>query len=359
MKTPKSRQNPEIKAFILKSIEDHPQAVGALVAEKFQISRTAAGRYLKRLETDGLIEGEGKTSARRYVLKPVVHEEAVIQLTPDMYESEVWEKHFAALTKDLPKNVADICYYGFTEIFNNAIDHSESETALVQYDQYATKIVLSVTDRGVGIFAKIQRDFKLADPRAALLELSKGKLTSDPKRHSGEGIFFTSRMFNTFGILSGNLYYSRSMLEDDDGWGWLIDSKDRPESAPGTFVQMEINLDADWTTKAVFDKFQNEDMDFAKTHVPVFLARFGQEQLVSRSQAKRILARFDKFEEVMLDFRGVPEIGQAFADEIFRVYQNAHPEIKIVTIGVSEDVQKMIDRSRRSNPTSPADGPIE
>jgi hypothetical protein len=44
-------------------------------------------------------------------------------------------------------------------------------------------------DHGVGIFEKIMKHFNLADAREALLELSKGKLTSDPRNHSGEGIF--------------------------------------------------------------------------------------------------------------------------------------------------------------------------
>ncbi|MEE8469856.1 MAG: STAS-like domain-containing protein, partial [Dehalococcoidia bacterium] len=64
----------------------------------------------------------------------------------------------------------------------------------------------------------------------------------------------------------------------------------------------------------------------------------------SRSQAKRVLARFDRFKEIMLDFDQVEFIGQAFADEIFRVFKNAHPDIKIFPIGANEDVEKMIER---------------
>lgn len=45
-------------------------------------------------------------------------------------------------------------------------------------------------------------------PSHAILELSKGKFTSDPARHSGEGIFFTSRMCDKFEILSKGLFFS-------------------------------------------------------------------------------------------------------------------------------------------------------
>jgi 23S rRNA pseudoU1915 N3-methylase RlmH len=66
--------------------------------------------------------------------------------------------------------------------------------------------------------------------------------------------------------------------------------------------------------------------------------------LVSRSQAKRVLAGIDRFKVAALDFTGVDWIGQGFADEIFRVYQNAHPEIKILVEGANPEVKAMIQR---------------
>ena len=56
------------------------------------------------------------------------------------------------------------------------------------------------------------------------------------------------------------------------------------------------------------------------THIPLRLAEYGEDNLVSRSQAKRVLARVDRFEEVILDYSGIRAVGQAFADEIFRVF---------------------------------------
>lgn len=89
---------------------------------------------------------------------------------------------------------------------------------------------------------------------------------------------------------------------------------------------MSIALDSERTTTEVFQAFMNapEDYDFSKTIVPMKLAQIGDEQLVSRSQAKRLIARFDRFKTVTLDFTGVETIGQAFADELFRVYALAH-----------------------------------
>jgi hypothetical protein len=70
----------------------------------------------------------------------------------------------------------------------------------------------------------------------------------------------------------------------------------------------------------------------SETVVPVNLARYGNENLISRSQAKRLLARLELFKTVLFDFSNVPTIGQAFADEIFRVFAASHPEIELVPI---------------------------
>jgi len=56
------------------------------------------------------------------------------------------------------------------------------------------------------------------------------------------------------------------------------------------------------------------------------------------------LARVDRFQEVLLDFSGVEMIGQAFADQIFRVFRNEHTDIKLVRINTNDDVEKMVHR---------------
>ncbi|MCF6246214.1 MAG: STAS-like domain-containing protein [Desulfobacula sp.] len=68
------------------------------------------------------------------------------------------------------------------------------------------------------------------------------------------------------------------------------------------------------------------------------------ESLISKSQAKRLITRFDKFTEVVLDFVGVKQIGQAFADQIFRVFRNKHPEVRLGIIHESNEVANMIQR---------------
>jgi anti-sigma regulatory factor (Ser/Thr protein kinase) len=333
-------------------VEENPRSVTSLAAQKFGLTRAGIANYMDRLIEDGLVTAEGKTRSRHYQLKPIIDFLLPLErgVMPPWTEDSVWREHILPLIKNVPQNVIDICQYGFTEMLNNVIDHSVSPDAAVSYTQTYTKIVLYVSDHGIGIFNKIQNDFHLADPRTALLELSKGKITSDKKRHAGEGIYFTSRMFNKFSILSGHLYYARLRRDEDD---WLIESKDREAETKGTFVTMEISTDANWTMLDVFNQYQGDDIYFRKTHVPVFLGKYPGEQLVSRSQAKRVLARFTDFAEVMLDFTGVSEIGQPFADEIFRVFKTDHPDVKLVALGTNKNIEKMIQYVQSDAATLP------
>ena len=103
----------------------------------------------------------------------------------------------------------------------------------------------------------------------------------------------------------------------------------------------------EWRTMEVaFNEFaaKRGEFAFSKTAIPIQLLRYGQEQLVSRSQAKRLLARFDRFEVVVLDFKGISTIGQAFADEIFRVFPGSHPETSIRVVNASVRVRRTIAR---------------
>lgn len=45
-----------------------------------------------------------------------------------------------------------------------------------------------------------------------------------------------------------------------------------------------------------------------------------------------------------MDFKGVTRIGQAFSDEIFRVFTNKYPDVHLVTVNTSADVENMIKR---------------
>src|SRR5215510_3067991 len=116
-----TRKNPAVREFILRNVEKHPRDIASATMEKFALSRTAIARYTRRLVEEGLLEVSGNTSARRYALK----KESMtfdLQLTAGLSEDAVWRFRMLPELKDFPKNVVDICHYGFTEILNNAID---------------------------------------------------------------------------------------------------------------------------------------------------------------------------------------------------------------------------------------------
>lgn len=320
--------------------EDGYGAARKLVAE-FGLSRQAANGHLQALLRNNQVEAEGSTRARVYRLAIIA--EAVRDYPCEaLWEDVVWQEVFAPAVADLPENVRDIWHYGITEMVNNAIDHSGSVQVHVGVRRNALYTDGWVADDGEGIFLKIQRALALYDPREAILELAKGKLTTDPANHSGEGIFFASKVFDGYDIRSGRLHFmhGRSALD------MLME---RPAEAPGTLVLMRLANDSTRSVKSVFDEFAaQEEYTFAKTLVPVRLAQHEGEKLVSRSQAKRLYQRFERFRHVVLDFDGVAEIGQAFADELFRVFATAHPAVTLAPINMSTAVAQMVSRALAS-----------
>ena len=333
------KKTEEIYQFILENVEDHPNDITSVVSAEFGISRQAVNRHIRKLVDDGLLITHGTTRDKRYEIKPLVDFNITLPLK-GLQEDKVWREYIRPHLENLPANILQICQYGFTEIVNNAIDHSDGTELTLLLRRTYKNININIFDDGVGIFAKLQKELGLDDQLHAILELSKGKLTTDPIHHSGEGIFFTSRIFDTFSIMSGKLFFAH--LESDNDW--LLE--DQGELHKGTAVRMLIGVKSTKTTQQIFDRFSVDgDYGFSRTHVPVLLTRYGDENLVSRSQAKRLLGRFEKFKEILLDFDNVDSIGQAFADEIFRVFRSQHPEIRIVYVNANEQVEGMIIRA--------------
>jgi len=338
-----ARSLADIRKFIVNNVDEHPKDITRVVTEHFGIARPTALTHVKRLVDAGELRATGKTKAREYTLTTLVDQFAALAVTPQLEEHITWQELVLPYLSNVEPNVRTICQYGFTEMVNNVISHSDAQQMTVSVVRTAARISISVHDDGIGVFQKIQQSLGLKDPRHALLELSKGKVTTDPDEHSGEGIFFTSRMFEEFSLRSGELFYWKKLRTD----GWLINSRSMP-SFTGTIVVMEISPDSERTTAEVFKAFSVEEDDeiprFSRTHVPLALAKYPQEELISRSQARRILARVDRFSEVLLDFQGVEIIGQGFADEMFRVFRRAHPETRVIWIGAVEEVERMIRR---------------
>lgn len=330
----------EIRRYILLNVQDNPRTISKLASERFKVSRQAIYSHLKRLVQEGGLSQNGNTRSRVYELATVLKWRREYEINDNLAEDLVWRADIAEVLGKLPENVRDIWSYGFTEMLNNAKDHSGGSSVSVVMTKTAVTVEMMIMDNGVGIFRKIQRAMGLLDERHAIFELSKGKLTTDPQRHTGEGLFFTSRMFDAFDILSGSVFFTHAFGQEED---WLLK---RPTTLDGTAIFMRLNSHTSRTMRKIFDKFTSDPDEpaFSRTVVPVQLAQYN-DQLISRSQAKRVLARVELFRKVVLDFKNVPTIGQAFSDEVFRIFPRDHPQIELIPIRANSEVKRMIIRA--------------
>ena len=334
-----------IRQQIVRDVRHHPTDISKHIANIFSITPQAVNNHIKKLEKEGWLVSSGIGKGKRYFLGDLREYRSLFPLTPKFTEDGVWRNQYSFVFDGLPENIVDICHYGFTEMVNNVIDHSDGKHVYIYALRDKEKVMIFVIDDGEGIFKKIKRVCDLQDERQALLELSKGKLTTDPDNHSGEGIFFTSRVFDEFEIDSKGVKFSH---DDQYEFDYILESEFSKNGA-GTAVYMLIKRDSDRDIQKVFDDYAGPDeFQFNKTVIPVKLAQYGNEKLVSRSQAKRLLARIERFQHVVFDFDGVSAIGQAFADEIFRVYAQKHPNLVLLPVKMEENVEKMVNRAMSS-----------
>ena len=223
-------------------------------------------------------------------------------------------------------------------MLNNSIDHSRGTTARVTFSAPPGRMLFEVIDDGVGVFRNVREKLHLPDEFAAIQEIAKGKATTAPDRHSGEGIFFTSKMLDRFELESGRLRWTVDNLRRDQAVG------DVPLRR-GTRVACSIARDSERTPGEVFEGYTGPG-SLAVTESTVSVAMFETGgAFVSRSEAKRLAHRLEGFEEVRLDFADVDEVGQGFVDELFRVWALDHLGTRLVPLNMSPAVERMVHRS--------------
>lgn len=263
-----------------------------------------------------------------------------ISLKEDLIFDEI--KNTTPFFKNIPENIDAILFYGFTEMLNNAIEHSQSIKIEVTIEETADKIMFDVIDMGVGVFNNIMQKKHLNSELDAINDLLKGKTTTLPHSHTGEGIFFTSKISDVFTL-------------DSFGYRLRVDNKiqdvfvEKIKETKGTKVHFELSRESDKHLNEIFKEYESEpgSQAFDKTKVHVKLIKAGT-VYISRSQARRLMTNLEKFKLVILDFAEVETVGQAFADEVFRVFANKHPETQIQAINMTETVEFMIARSKNS-----------
>jgi anti-sigma regulatory factor (Ser/Thr protein kinase) len=234
------------------------------------------------------------------------------------------------------KACLDVLEYVCTELLNNVVDHSGARKTEVAFDWNAASVVMRIDDDGTGAFEVVRQVHGLASLQDAALLLPKGKVTSDPQRHTGEGLFFSARACEWFFLQSGSIGLSLRARG-----GWIFESPN--EEVSGTRVRAHLSRQQVPDLKMLFDEFcPQPELRFTRTVVHVGLLRHADGELVSRSQGKRLVLGLDKFLSVTFDFNGVQHMQQGFADEVFRVWKDAHPGIQIDVVNAAADVKRML-----------------
>lgn len=334
----------EIKLYILEKIESKEMDFVKKTADAFEISLNTVYRYLRELEMDKII----KKTDKRYVLERISEVIELRRSKGEVKEEDIiYSKYIAKYIKDLPDNVARIWQYSFMEIMNNAIDHSLAENVSLFVVKDVLNTTIFIMDNGIGIFKKIKEYYNYDSLDVAVNELFKGKLTTDSHNHSGEGIFFTSRILDRFAVISDGKVFTHDKYREKFRNLKDIKGIEQNKFEQGTVVYMRLSNNSKKNLREVFDMFADNDGGFTKTCIPI--KNFFETYPVSRSQAKRLSNRFENFQEVELDFEGVDEIGQGFAHELFVVFQRNHKNIKLIPIHFSEEIERMITHVKSGN----------
>ena len=338
-----------IKRYMLEKIRQDDEAFVQKTMQNFGISVTTVKRYIKDcLDKKIIAESTEQKTQYQLCVEEFVFSYANISV---LSEDEIYCTDIRPLMNDVSKNALSIWYYAFSEMMNNAIEHSGAEhiTCIVRKDYLYTEI--SIIDDGIGIYKNVRSylEENLGKPVSnadVILELHKGKLTTNVKNHSGEGIFFTSKVLNEFAIWSENTIFSCGCYQKTKFVeSHLISYYNRLQQI-GTMVAMKLENQTVRTIKEVFDMYAPMEDGFVKTRIPIAEVCPYAEP-IARSQARRILYRLELFKRVEFDFTGVEFMGQGFADEIFRVFHNQYPEIELIPLHANETVLGMIKHVRR------------
>lgn len=337
-----------IRSLIMNSLDKKGEVKAADIIKTTGFSRTYVNRFFQELTQEGKIILIGKANKARYtkatkkaldLVKQSILEARRILHNKNLNKDTVLDniKKTTGILLGVPKNISSIFNYTFLEILNNAIEHSCSEAIRIYVKRDKESLQFRIFDKGVGIFNNIMKKAGLRSEMEAIQDLLKGKQSTAPKTHSGEGIFFTSKAVDILNIKSSHkqLTFNNNIKD--------IFIKDIKETF-GTKVLCTINLSSAKKLEEIFKQYTDDSYQFSKTKVTVKLYEVGTEY-ISRSQARRILSGLEKFKTIILDFAGIETAGQGFADEVFRVWKLRNPDIKIVYKNINENVEFMIRKA--------------
>ncbi len=328
----------QLDNYVLEHIVKHPADIAQKIMLHFGVSRMTATRHLQRLIQTGLLVKTGKTNNTHYFLASAQNKHIDCKINAKLDEFAIFKQYVSDSLLQLPNNQYEILEYAMTELINNAKDHSNGSHLHIETKVIPAGLEVIIMDNGVGVFYKLKSELHLSDLQEALLSMTKGKVTTDSRHHTGEGIFFSSRAVDIFLMDANGIRYTKDNVDDD----WCYE---KISTQPGTRIVLTLFSSCQRRLRDVFNAYTNPDsLQFQKTEILIELAKQGEVRFISRSQAKRVMQNLEGFSHIMLDFRGIETVGQGFVDEVFRVYQQKHPHVLIQYRHANENVQFMIER---------------
>lgn len=341
--TEKKRE--EIKKYILRKIAQGDTAVLEKTMDSFGISITTVKRYIREALDQGIIEyASEEQDSYRMVDKEYRVRVSLEEGTPE--EDVLLQQYIVPYLTACNQNARAIWQYCGAEILNNAIEHSGGTQIGIIVAVNALNTTVVISDDGAGVFSTLTEYMAgngWEHPRVedALVELYKGKITRDSRNHSGEGIFFSSKMMDSFVLWSDSLILKWGCQDEPEAVKSHLAAYEARIWKESTMVMMTLENETEREAGQVFNTYADVDEGFVRTRIPVKEACVTGEP-VARSQARRICHRLETFREAILDFSNVTLMGQGFADEIFRVYALEHPQVLLRPINMLPQVERMI-----------------
>ena len=270
----------DLEALILKFARKKDGFSSKKISKKFGYSIAYVSRILQKLVDSGQLFKTGSTKNSRYFLADsgsIKRAKSKVQIynrvfsgkegheVSNIKEHEVLEDARKKLSfDDLPENVNSIFDYAFTEMLNNAIEHSMTGKLLIKVEKKEEIISFEIRDYGTGIFNNIKQKFSLNSDEEAIGDLIKGKLTTAKEGHPGEGIFFTSKCADTLIIQSGAKKIVFNNLLEDIFVRTVQEYK-------GTKVMFNLSKHSTGNLSEIFKKYSRTDKTFDTTKVAIKL----------------------------------------------------------------------------------------
>jgi signal transduction histidine kinase len=159
-----------IERFIAEKIEQAGSVTPAEIQKHTGFSRMQIHRVTSRLMREGKVVRLGATRSLRFVAPSSELQTAIgtrplsftrrvelMNLDESITFREISQK--TNVLELLPLNVLDILRFAFTEMLNNAIDHSGSKYATIEGSRTTEQVELEIRDQGIGLLENFKRTF--------------------------------------------------------------------------------------------------------------------------------------------------------------------------------------------------------